>query len=259
MSIQLQEFIQASQIIDRYYWTEAADAVYQDNEITAVKTFLNYPGCNVVLAHHVAEDQLADQFNKINAFYGPSNYWSWEIFPWSTPKTLETFLTEQGLQKQPGQKYYAKALHDVTKPKLPHDLLIQRVETEQEMDQWLKPVIQAFQLDPQNAEFDIRSNKRLLQKPQRFVHYTGYLEDEPILAAVFTCHPPYVRIDSIATLPRFQGKGYGRVFVERCLANARGLGYEYAFLATMPKTEGFYTTLEFQPIASYYSMVKVRL
>jgi GNAT superfamily N-acetyltransferase len=257
MTVNLRQFIQASRQIDLYYWTEAADSVYEDNNVTAVKTFLNYPGCNVVLSHQLTEAELAEQFTKVSEFYGPDNYWSWEIFPWSTPKTLEDFLAKQGLRKQQGQKYYITELAQATKPKLPDDLLIQRVETEQEMDEWLKPVIQAFQLDSQNAQFDILTNKRLLKKPARFVHYIGYLHDEPILGAVLTCHPPFVRIDSIATLPAYQGRGYGRLFVERCLANARGLGYEYAFLASLPKTEGFYSTLRFQPFLSYYSMAKV--
>ncbi len=101
---------------------------------------------------------------------------------------------------------------------------IERVESGQQIDDWLKPFSQAFDLTPPIIDhFEVCIDRQLGRNPGE-AWLIGYVDGTPVSSASYLLDSDVFVIYNVATLPNFRGRGYARRMVETVIEHASKFG-----------------------------------
>ncbi len=119
-------------------------------------------------------------------------------------------------------------LNKKSQPDIPHNMSIYSVNDK--LEQWLKPLIGAFNLAYKVMRQYADVHERALRNKANFHHFTLFKDDVPISSLTLSLQANIARIHDVGTLPLCQKKGYATHLVKYALNEAINMGANYCFL-----------------------------
>lgn len=117
-----------------------------------------------------------------------------------------------------------------------------------QLNDWLIPLISAFESTIEISSIYATAHKRALKKNINFRHFSLYKEETPIASITLSLRGAVARIDDVGTLPEFQGRGYATHLLRYVLSEAKRLGARHCFLESSDSGLGVYQKLGFMPL-----------
>jgi ribosomal protein S18 acetylase RimI-like enzyme len=135
--------------------------------------------------------------------------------------------------------------------------IIRAVDTN--LNDWIYPLIKAFESTPEVSEFYVDAHKRALNHGAHFYHFTLYNDNQPVASLTISVVGTLARIDDVGTLPAFQGQGFATNLVIYGLKKAIDLGCTDCFLGASPDGLSLYQKLGFKALSTnrYYMCQEV--
>lgn len=205
----------------------------QSPEITLLLSE-KFPPWNVVLRTQLTSQNVATSIEAILAQFRALNLpLAWHILPSTQPPNLERHLIEGGFllfDEEPHMVIEPAtiALHTQHLP----NFTIERVNDTTSFAQWYETTLAGFFTDmPTLGQvcFDVYTTVGF--DPQSpFLHYIGYMNDEPVAASTLFLAGGIAGIYDVSTLPSARGKGFGTAITQTALQEAQRLGYRYVCL-----------------------------
>lgn len=148
------------------------------------------------------------------------------------------------------------ALNKQSKYDNPHNMIIYSVDDK--LDQWMKPLIGAFELTFEVMRQYADVHERALRNKANFHHFTLFKDEVPISSLTLSLQANIARIHDVGTLPAYQHKGYATQLVKHAINEAINLGATYCFLEASEAGISVYQKLGFKPLFKYntYSFAK---
>jgi GNAT superfamily N-acetyltransferase len=120
--------------------------------------------------------------------------------------------------------------------------------TDQNLDDWMLPLIGAFESTNEITTFYKTCHKNALSNGAKLYHFSLYENYKPVTSITISIHGNVARIDDLGTLPDFQGKGYATAIMKCALKEARNLGANYCFLEASKDGLSIYQKLGFETL-----------
>lgn len=131
-------------------------------------------------------------------------------------------------------------------PIVEEGLHIQSSDTQ--LQEWMLPLVEAFESTREMCLIYAKAHETALDKGFHFQHYTLYRHNCPVASITLSYQHQCVRIDDVATVPAFQGRGYATRLVNFALSQAKKLGAHSAFLEASDSGLSLYQKIGFQPL-----------
>ncbi len=116
------------------------------------------------------------------------------------------------------------------------------------LDQWLQPLIGAFDLTFKVMRQYADVHEMALKNKANFHHFTLFLDKVPISSLTLSLQTNIARIHDVGTLPEYQNKGYGTRLVQYAMNEAINMSAEYCFLEASESGISVYQKLGFKPL-----------
>jgi GNAT superfamily N-acetyltransferase len=116
------------------------------------------------------------------------------------------------------------------------------------LNDWMMPLIGAFESTFEVCLIYATSHKRALKKNVNLHHFSLYNQDKPIASITLSLNHNIARIDDMSTLPTFQGRGYATHLMRYVLSKAKQLDAHHCFLESSHAGLKVYTQLGFKPL-----------
>ncbi|MBI2792804.1 MAG: GNAT family N-acetyltransferase [Gammaproteobacteria bacterium] len=116
------------------------------------------------------------------------------------------------------------------------------------LDQWMKPLIEAFDLTFEVMRQYADVHERALKNKANFHHFTLFIDKMPISFLTVSLQANIARIHDVGTLPAYQNKGYATCLVKHAINEAINLGASYCFLEASESGISVYQKLGFKPL-----------
>jgi len=112
------------------------------------------------------------------------------------------------------------------------------------LQDWAIPLIEGFE----STEVTTHQYQMTHENVVNLYHFVLYEQEQPITSLTLSINQELARIDDVATLPSFQGKGYATSIIKYALLYAKNLGAHYCFLEASSSGLKLYQNLGFSPI-----------
>lgn len=116
------------------------------------------------------------------------------------------------------------------------------------LEQWMIPLIEAFDLPSKVMQQYADVHKRALNNSANFHHFTLFNNNLPIASLTLSFDDNNARIHDVATLPAYQNKGYATHLMKYAINEAIHLGANYCFLEASEAGLSVYEKLGFQAL-----------
>lgn len=114
------------------------------------------------------------------------------------------------------------------------------------LNDWMMPMIAfsatAGDLIPKYAD----THKLAQRRKAKLHHFSLYSQEKPITSITLSLNNNLARIDDVATLPEFQGKGYATRLMTYIMEKAQKLGASHCFLEASESGVSIYQKLGFE-------------
>lgn len=114
-----------------------------------------------------------------------------------------------------------------------------------QLNDWMMPLIGAFESTFEICSLYSTTHASALKKNINLRHFSLYKQEKPIASITLSMQHTIARIDDVATLPEFQGKGYASALMRYVLLEAKRLGARHCFLESSDSGLGVYQKLGF--------------
>ena len=118
------------------------------------------------------------------------------------------------------------------------------------LDDWMLPMIAFSATDGELISKYADTHKLALTKKAKFYHFSLYKEEIPISSITLSLNENIARVDDVATLPEFQGKGYATFLMNYALSEAKKLGANHCFLEASESGLSIYQKIGFKTLFS---------
>ena len=120
--------------------------------------------------------------------------------------------------------------------------------TDNKLDEWMKPLI-AFSATAGDLISKYADTHKLAQSREAELHHFSlYAQEKPVASITLSLNNNLARIDDVATLPEFQGKGYATCLMNHALQKAKKHGATYCFLEASESGLSIYKKLGFKTL-----------
>jgi ribosomal protein S18 acetylase RimI-like enzyme len=124
-------------------------------------------------------------------------------------------------------------------------------ENNDHLDEWMVPLIEAFESTYENTLVYRKAHEAALAKGTLLYHFSVYDKGNPVSSLTVSVHGTSARIDDVGTLPACQGKGYASCLVAHALGEAKKRGAAYCFLEASSQGLSLYKRIGFKPVHTY--------
>lgn len=192
-------------------------------------------------------EAIDDILNRCQHFY-KANHSPWTVI------VTEQFISnnlEQSL-KNIGFSFSGKSvamyleLNKQSKLDIPENILIHSVNDK--LDQWLKPLIEAFGLTFEVMRQYADAHERALKNNINVDHYTLFKEEQPISSLTVSQHANVARIHDVGTNPAYQSKGFATHLVKHAINEAINKGANHCVLEASEAGIAVYEKLGFKAL-----------
>jgi GNAT superfamily N-acetyltransferase len=211
---------------------------YRDPEFTR---FLAYgaPG-NSILWANLDLTRLDEKIEEIAGYFKSRvNDFMWHVLPSSQPPELRQRLPEHGLKKIEGRPVMTLDLQTLPLelPQIP-GFRVELVKDEAMLHEWYVASAEGFEASLEGARPYYDAYACLgFGADSPFLHYTGYLNDEPVTSSTLLLAAGMAGIYDVSTVPSARRQGLGRAITLAPLLEACKRGYRYGLLQS--SKEGF--------------------
>jgi hypothetical protein len=236
-------------------WSQAE--VHDSPELLWVNTEIPFPLFNSILKPRLSPENMDDAINAAIARCKTKNVpMLWWTGPSTKPADLGSRLEAFSFQatEVPGMAADLDSLPE--KMELPEDLVIERVESDEDLEKWCRVLCTAFEMPDftGDALFDLyRSLGFDPSSPLR--NYLGSLNDEVVATSTLYMGAGVAGIYSVSTLERARRKGIGSAMTAAPLMDSRCLGYRVGILQSSELGFNVYHRLGFQEYCKIYQYV----
>ena len=157
---------------------------------------------------------------------------AWWISPFTRPADLSHRLVAHGLTlswKEVGMTIDLHNIHQTLSS--PYDLVIERVQDEQTMQEWVHTNAHGFAMD----EHVLADYRKLVPSVPHHQHpvgpfYLARLKGEPVATAALYCANGVAGIYEVSTIPSARRQGIGAAITMAALLEAQAMGYQVGIL-----------------------------
>jgi GNAT superfamily N-acetyltransferase len=129
-------------------------------------------------------------------------------------------------------------------------------EMNKDLHTWSIPLIHRFQSTPEITHVYTLRHDEALKKSCDIHHFSGFFAKEAVVSITLTVKENLARIDDLATLPRFQKRGFASALLAYTLQKALDLKVQTCFLEASTAGLNLYKRIGFQPLFTnhYYEL-----
>lgn len=122
------------------------------------------------------------------------------------------------------------------------------LKNDDKLNDWANPMIAFSSADREIAIKYMETHKLSQRRNANLYHFSLYQQGTPISSVTLTIADDIARIDDVATLPEFQGKGYATSLITYVLLEAKKKGVSYCFLESLNSGLSIYRKLGFKAL-----------
>lgn len=189
---------------------------------------------NIVTRSHLAPTQVTTTIEAVTSHFEALDLpLTWHILPSTQPSNLAEYLEEYDFL------FFDEEPHMVIEPAkhvldLPHipGFTIERVTDTAHLAQWHQATVGGFFPNtPSLGQLFLDAYTLLGFDPRGpFLHYTGYMNGEPVAASTLLFTEGMAGIYDVCTIPSARGKGFGTAITLAPLLEAQARSYRYVCL-----------------------------
>ncbi len=157
----------------------------------------------------------------------------WHILPSTQPSDLNDYLEKYDflLFEEEPHMVIEPAIHTFNLPTIP-GFTVERVTDTASFARWHEATVAGFfPKTPSLGQIYFDAYTLLGFDPQGpFLHYTGYMNDEPVTSSTLLFTDGMAGIYDVSTIPSARGKGFGTAITLAPLLEAQAQGYQYVCL-----------------------------
>lgn len=209
-------------------------------------TNIPFPLFNSVLRARLQPGKIDDAIETLLAAYQANKVpMMWWTGPATIPSDLGTILSERGFRFSANPGMAADLTLFPENYPLPKDLLIKRVENEEELAIWSRVVCEVFEIPDfvADAFFDLFLN---LGFDSPCLNYIGLIDQEIVATSSVLLAGGVAGIYNVATVESARRKGIGAAMTAIPLLEARAAGYRIGTLEASESGFNVYRKLGFQ-------------
>ena len=236
-------------------WSQAE--VHDSPELLWLTTEIPFPLFNSILRPRLSLETMDDAINAAIARCKSKNVpMLWWTGPSTKPTVLGSRLSEHGFQTEelPGMAADLNSLP--VKMGWPEDLVIERVESDEDLENWCRVLCTAFEMPDFVGDAFIDFYRSVGFDSSSPLHnYLGSLNDEIVATSTLFMGAGVAGIYSVSTLERARRKGIGSAMTAAPLMDSQRLGYRVGILQSSELGFNVYHNLGFQEYCKIYQYV----
>ena len=168
----------------------------------------------------------------------------WQVYPGDTPDDLSQRLGDHGLNREEGRGM-AMFINNLKVPETPEGFTYQKVTTPEMFEVHARLLPRAYGM-PESAQDFLTQVTLSVGSRDDYLHYLGFLDDEPVACATVLYSDGVAGIHNVATLPAARGKGIGTYISAVPLFEACDRGYNVSILMSSKMGYNVYMRLGFE-------------
>jgi len=227
-------------------WSQAE--VHDTSELLWSLTDIPFPLFNSVMRANLLPDAMNDAIDAAISRCRSNNVpMLWWTGPSTQPTDLGTQLSAHGFlcSNVPGMAADLNSLPENLN--LPEDLVIKRVENDEDLEIWCNILCAAFGMPDFVGTAFFNFSRSIGFDPQSpYSNYLGLIKDEVVSTASLLLGAGVAGIYNVATLESARKKGVGTAMTLASLLHARSLGYRVGVLHSSDMGFKLYSDLGFQ-------------
>ena len=189
---------------------------------------------NIVTRTHLAPTSARARIEAVTSHFEALDLpLTWHILPSTQPSNLEDYLEEYDflLFDEEPHMVIEPTKHVLDLPHIP-GFTIERVTDTAHLAQWHQATVGGFFPNTPSLGQLFLDAYTLLGLDSRgpFLHYTGYMNGEPVAASTLLFTEEMAGIYDVCTTPSARGKGIGTAITLAPLLEAQARGYRYVCL-----------------------------
>lgn len=217
--------------------------VHSDHELFWIVNNRPAPGNFILRTVAPSEGFRAWRDSKLDAIAPYTRYIEWFVFPQDEPPNLEELFDAPG--GRAGNWLYGSLL--TLPPARPIPAFeVRRVTTDTLLDEWTECNQTGFGVDLPN--FHAAYKRHGYGADAQSLHYTGYLDGEPVTTGTLLVAGGCAAVYDISTPPALRRRGYGREITRHMLEVARTLGHEDSWIWSSDTGKSVYKSLGFEEV-----------
>jgi ribosomal protein S18 acetylase RimI-like enzyme len=223
--------------------------VIESDEFILVDSGLPCDTYNAICSAKLKSETAPEAIDRaIRYFQEVERPFSWWVSPGDEPANLGDLLTEVGLHHAESELAMAADLNHLEGvPLSPEGLVIKRVRTEQELQDFARIVAANWSPPDVNVlRFYELAAPVVLREDAPLWYYVGYVDDVAVASAELTVGGGVVGLYNIGTLMDYRRRGYGGAITLHPLLEARAQGYKTAILQASDEGAKVYRRLGFK-------------
>ncbi len=127
----------------------------------------------------------------------------------------------------------------------------------EDLDTWGVPLVHGFQSTTEINQVYTQRHSDALNKCKGIYHLSGFFAGEVVVSMTLTVKEHLARIDDLATIPRFQKRGFASAMMTYALRKALDLNVQTCFLEASSAGLNLYKRIGFQPLfTNHYYEIK---
>ena len=172
----------------------------------------------------------------------------WLVFEQDTPANLGDLLQTCGLVRGTGDPWMAASLSALpSSPAVPDNFHIERIYDSRGLEDWTLASAAGFGMPVRMAHiWQAAYLAQGFELDAHSIHFIGYLDDQPAVAATLLLSPGIAGIFDVATVPRFRRQGLASAITHAAMTWAREVGYRRACLQASAMGVSLYQRLGFR-------------
>ncbi|MBS0289820.1 MAG: GNAT family N-acetyltransferase [Proteobacteria bacterium] len=231
---------------DYFFRSISKECLDFDGLATAYLTGVDTEHDNLVFIRK-SVDATDEILNQCRDFYKINNApWNVVITEQFISSKLERSLKNINFSFAGNSEAMFIALNKQNKTDIPDNIDIRSVGDK--LDQWLQPLIGAFDLTFKVMRQYADVHEMALKNKANFHHFTLFIDKAPISSLTLSLQTHIARIHDVGTLPEYQNKGYATDLVKHAMNEAINMGAEYCFLEASESGISVYQKLDFKPL-----------
>ena len=193
---------------------------------------------------HVLNDSFEYDLKKCCSFYARKNLpWVLVVPENQCGKRIDEILNLSLIDKSTTMVLNMTSLHD-----LPSSSLMNIIEMQQDLSTWSIPLLHGFESTPEITEVYSICHQAAFKKQPHLHHFSGFVAGNVVCSLSLSLINGNARLDDIATIPRYQNKGYATQLILAALQFAQRLETKYCFLEASSSGLSVYKKIGFSEL-----------
>ncbi|MEZ9319451.1 GNAT family N-acetyltransferase [Vibrio sp. 10N.261.52.C2] len=219
-------------------------------DVITTKSDINFPLFNNVLSPRLSSNLTLERIQKINGEISDQRHSvCWWLGARSAPSNLEDLLSDSGAFKVMETTMMSVDIAQLPKATLPDSVIIQEVETLEQLRAWTSIVCEAHSLPDEVSQHwtEMYAAAGYGANDLSTRHFLAIDNGIPIGATTLIMASGIASVSNVSTLSAHRKQGVGSALTIFPLKVAESLGYKVASLSASPDGETVYQNMGFTP------------